>query len=129
MGIISTAYPKTLMMILVPVTKFGFPKELNKTALPFGPNVVIPVTVVDLPHVRATILTLSALLKPMTNALNAMMKKNQDCTTFNISKKCNLNNSWSQSQNKFCQLSCYNAGLGYEGDIYCNSNSRKNLRH
>merc|ERR1712241_589716 len=56
-----------------------------------------------------------------------MKKNNKDCAKFNISKKCNLNEIWSQSN--FCQLSCYNAGLGYEGDVCCNSNSRKNLRH
>jgi len=55
------------------------------------------------------------------------MKDNgKDCTTIKISNKCNLNDKW--VKNKFCQLSCYNAGLGYDGDVCCNGNTRKNLR-
>merc|ERR1711971_155627 len=57
---------------------------------------------------------------------NGMNNKNQDCSTHKISNKCNLNNNW--AKNKFCQLSCYKAGLGYDGDICCNGNIHENLR-
>jgi len=33
--------------------------------------------------------------------------------------KCNMSNFW--ITNKWCQLSCYSAGNGYEGDICCNA--------
>jgi len=52
-------------------------------------------------------------------ATNNMIKKGKDCATFNkLHKKCNKINKW--KQNKFCQLSCYNAGVGYDGDVCCN---------
>jgi len=50
---------------------------------------------------------------------NNMIKKGKDCATFNrLQQKCNKINKW--MQNKFCQLSCYNAGVGYDGDVCCN---------
>jgi len=50
---------------------------------------------------------------------NSMIQKGKDCTTLNkLHKKCNKNPNW--RQNKFCQLSCYDAGVGYDGDVCCN---------
>jgi len=37
--------------------------------------------------------------------------------TVRIDKNCNKKASWSSK--KFCQLSCYKAGNGYEGDVCC----------
>jgi len=56
-----------------------------------------------------------------------MKKKGQDCATldFNAGNKCNANSNWSRK--KFCQLGCYNAGMGYDGDVCC-ANVKKNLR-
>jgi len=50
-----------------------------------------------------------------------MMNKGQDCATSNgiLDKKCNNNSKW--RNNKWCQLSCYNNGNGYDGDVCCNN--------
>merc|ERR1712060_1027407 len=50
-----------------------------------------------------------------------MNKKGQSCTDININNKCNKNASWITKG--YCQLSCYNQGLGYEGDVCCLSDS------
>ena len=51
-----------------------------------------------------------------------MSEFSQDCTTSDlINTKCNLSDKWSSK--KFCQLSCYNAGFGYSGDVCCNGNT------
>jgi len=54
---------------------------------------------------------------------NGMIKKGKDCSTQTntLNKKCNKSSQW--SKNKFCQLSCYNAGNGYDGDVCCNENT------
>jgi len=47
-----------------------------------------------------------------------MSDKGKDCTSINLAGKCSNKSYW--IKNKFCQLSCYNAGLGYDGDVCCN---------
>ena len=53
-----------------------------------------------------------------------------DCSTDHdrINEKCNKDDKW--RANKYCRLSCYNAGQGYAGDVCCNDDifNRKNLR-
>jgi cellulose 1,4-beta-cellobiosidase len=52
---------------------------------------------------------------------NGMKKKGKSCTDINLKKKCSKNASWINKG--FCQLSCYNEGLGYDGDICCTDTS------
>merc|ERR1711904_325869 len=49
------------------------------------------------------------------NETQGMKKKGQDCATIDLGNKCNRNNNW--KKRKFCQQSCYDAGLGYDGDV------------
>jgi len=49
----------------------------------------------------------------------SFINKGKDCTTVNLASKCTNKSFWINQ--KFCQLSCYNAGLGYDGDICCNA--------
>jgi len=51
-----------------------------------------------------------------------MIKKGRTCGSRPkpIQTKCNKSFNW--NQNKFCQLTCYNAGNGYDGDVCCNGN-------
>jgi len=51
-------------------------------------------------------------------ASSYMIKNGKDCTAVNLANKCTKKYSWISS--KFCQLSCYDSGLGYEGDVCCN---------
>jgi len=46
--------------------------------------------------------------------------KGKDCTTQTkaIQKYCNKNKKWRKK--KLCQLTCYNANNGYDGDVCCN---------
>merc|ERR1711971_639377 len=46
-----------------------------------------------------------------------MKKKGNICTDINLKNKCNKNASWIKKG--YCQLSCYNEGLGYDGDVCC----------
>jgi len=57
-----------------------------------------------------------------------MTSTGRDCTRTNlVNTKCNKSNFW--ITNKWCRLSCYNAGNGYPGDVCCSSSSRmRNLR-
>lgn len=59
-----------------------------------------------------------------------MMNNGFDCATdtTRMNNKCNKSNWWTSK--KYCQLSCYNAGNGYPGDVCCNGSffNRKNLR-
>jgi len=48
---------------------------------------------------------------------SGMKKKGKSCTDINLKKKCNKNASWIKKG--YCQLSCYNEGLGYVGDVCC----------
>merc|ERR1712157_270605 len=51
---------------------------------------------------------------------NWMIKNGKTCETIkNISKKCIHKNNW--AKRNICQLSCYEAGVGYEGDLCCQS--------
>merc|ERR1711971_1153380 len=51
---------------------------------------------------------------------NLMIKNGKTCETVkNISKKCIHKNKW--VKRNICQLSCYEAGVGYEGDVCCQS--------
>merc|ERR1712115_649694 len=52
---------------------------------------------------------------------NGMKKKGKSCTDINLKNKCNKNASWIKKG--YCQLSCYNEGLGYEGDVCCTDTS------
>merc|ERR1712157_49435 len=52
---------------------------------------------------------------------NGMKKKGRSCTDIILKKKCNKNASWIKKG--YCQLSCYNEGLGYEGDVCCTDTS------
>jgi len=52
---------------------------------------------------------------------NGMKKKGKTCTDINLKNKCNKNASWIKKG--YCQLSCYNEGLGYEGDVCCTDTS------
>merc|ERR1711933_37302 len=52
---------------------------------------------------------------------SGMKKKGKSCTDINLKKKCNKNASWIKKG--YCQLSCYNEGLGYEGDVCCTDTS------
>jgi len=58
------------------------------------------------------------------NPSGSMKKNGKECDGQNaintINTKCNKNNRWKKK--KFCQLSCFNAGNGYEGDVCCNGN-------
>jgi len=50
-----------------------------------------------------------------------MKSTGKDCTTSSlIDTKCNKSDAW--IINKYCRLSCYNAGNGYAGDVCCDSN-------
>merc|ERR1712152_127873 len=47
-----------------------------------------------------------------------MIKKGKNCaTSTNLQQKC-TKPKWMKK--KYCQLSCYNAGVGYDGDVCCN---------
>lgn len=48
-----------------------------------------------------------------------MIKKNMECSTAKsyIEKKCNIHEKWISK--KYCQLSCFNVGLPYDGDVCC----------
>merc|ERR1712157_7062 len=50
---------------------------------------------------------------------NWMRNKGFACATdtVRINNKCNKDNKW--TKNKYCQLSCYEAGNGYPGDVCC----------
>merc|ERR1719145_342042 len=51
-----------------------------------------------------------------------MMWSGKDCTTSSaVYTECRNSLSWSKKN--YCQLSCYNAGLGYDGDQCCTSTS------
>merc|ERR1719437_134621 len=52
---------------------------------------------------------------------SGMKKKGNSCTDINLTKKCNKNASWIKKG--YCQLSCYNEGLGYDGDVCCTDDS------
>lgn len=56
-------------------------------------------------------------------ATSGMERKGRECVDNPgaIKKKCNKSSKWRKK--KFCQLSCYNAGYGYQGDICCNTNN------
>jgi len=67
------------------------------------------------------------------NEETSWMKRNdKDCISSTlIDTKCNKSTLW--VNNKYCRLSCYNAGNGYDGDVCCNGTSaserfRRNLR-
>jgi len=51
-----------------------------------------------------------------------MVKNGKECTgdPNRLNRKCNKNRAW--ISNKYCQLSCYDAGNAYEGDICCSGN-------
>jgi len=57
------------------------------------------------------------------NLTKKMKKKGFQCSekVTAIKKKCKKNKTWRNK--KICQLSCYNAGFGYEGDVCCNANN------
>mmetsp|Transcript_5793 Transcript_5793/g.8883 ORF Transcript_5793/g.8883 Transcript_5793/m.8883 type:complete len:239 (-) Transcript_5793:169-885(-) len=49
-----------------------------------------------------------------------MASNGKECATSNlIDTKCNKNDNWTTK--KFCQLSCFNAGNGYPGDVCCSA--------
>jgi len=50
-----------------------------------------------------------------------MIKNNKTCPSVPsaLNKKCNKNANWAKKN--FCQLSCYNVGNGYPGDVCCNA--------
>jgi hypothetical protein len=50
-----------------------------------------------------------------------MKKKGKICTDIKLKEKCNKNASWIKKG--YCQLSCYNEGLGYDGDVCCTDTS------
>jgi len=50
-----------------------------------------------------------------------MKKKEKTCADSNLKKKCNKSAAWIKKG--YCQLSCYNEGLGYEGDVCCTDTS------
>jgi len=50
-----------------------------------------------------------------------MKKKEKTCADSNLKKKCNKSAAWIKKG--YCQLSCYNEGLGYKGDICCTDTS------
>jgi len=53
-----------------------------------------------------------------------MANNGKDCTTSDlIDTKCNKSSAWIES--KFCQQSCYEAGNGYDGDVCCDSATRR----
>lgn len=55
-----------------------------------------------------------------------MRKKGEECTDDDekvrkrLEKKCNKSKKWIKK--KTCQLSCYNIGKSYDGDVCCNGN-------
>jgi len=53
----------------------------------------------------------------------SMVNSEKDCATSKkyIKKKCSKNKQWRKK--KYCQLSCFNIGLGYTGDVCCNGKS------
>merc|ERR1711862_924127 len=69
------------------------------------------------PQLHSHQLLLRALLVTIASLL--FINKGKDCTTVNLASKCTNKSFWINQ--KFCQLSCYNAGLGYDGDICCNA--------
>merc|ERR1711933_233426 len=52
---------------------------------------------------------------------NGMKKKGKSCTDINLNTKCNKSTTWIKKG--YCQLSCYNEGLGYDGDVCCTDDS------
>ena len=52
-----------------------------------------------------------------------MENNGRDCASSDwlLSRKCNQNNFWTKKS--FCQKSCYDKGLGYEGVICCSGES------
>jgi len=48
-----------------------------------------------------------------------MINKGKNCTTANLNNKCKQNSNW--IANKYCMLSCYNSGNGYDGIVCCNN--------
>jgi len=54
-----------------------------------------------------------------TNATTPWMRRNDiNCDTFqSLNQKCKNNANWRNK--KYCELSCYNSGNGYVGDICC----------
>merc|ERR1712060_358703 len=61
--------------------------------------------------------TLPACIVCDDEATNGMKKKGKSCSDINLNQKCNKNASWIKKG--YCQLSCYNEGLGYDGDVCC----------
>jgi len=56
------------------------------------------------------------------NPTNNMISKGKTCETVNnLTYKCTSKAQW--RNNKYCQLSCYEAGVGYAGDVCCQSQS------
>jgi len=65
--------------------------------------------------------SLSACIVCDDEPTSGMKKKGNSCTDINLTKKCNKNASWIKKG--YCQLSCYNEGLGYDGDVCCTDDS------
>ena len=54
------------------------------------------------------------------NATPRMVRKEENCeTTGLVPKKCHQSNFWKRK--KFCQLSCFKANYGYQGDECCDN--------
>merc|ERR1712232_1423280 len=54
---------------------------------------------------------------------NKMKEKGKECHIDKkyVKKKCNKQKKWIEK--KYCQLSCYHAGVGYDGDVCCRLHS------
>merc|ERR1712157_525558 len=80
-------------------------------ASPVAPPTSAPVASPTTPCIECT-----------NNPTNFMINKGKTCETVNnLTSKCTSKPQW--LKHKYCQLSCYEAGVGYPGDVCCQSQS------
>merc|ERR1711862_1048499 len=129
-------FPLPLVQVINSAIKYGCPTEPRITALLWEENVLpTRLVAVDQPNVLVaaaiSCIPPSDTTSPPTQSPTSpqctpcddrgtptMSVKGKDCTSINLAGKCSNKSYW--IKNKFCQLSCYNAGLGYDGDVCCN---------
>merc|ERR1711983_356437 len=80
-------------------------------ASPVAPPTSAPVASPTAPCIECT-----------NNPTNFMINRGKTCDTVNnLTSKCTSKPQW--LKHKYCQLSCYEAGVGYPGDVCCQSQS------
>merc|ERR1712190_533482 len=89
--------------------------NVNTNAASVACNPVAPVT--PSPIMSPTPVPTSSCIICTNVVSSDMKKKGYECTDKKKAKKKKKKKSNSKKKKKICQLSCYNAGKGYEGDI------------